>query len=167
MLECIVKADGTLEIQASNSFGGKGGPPGGSAVYELPLSLASGATKHLRTFLSEDYPGTVDARIIAQGRVLASQQTNITNTVSGLLVGVVSDQPSALDAIATVHPGGVAPSVIHLAAADVPESSLPRLSPGMPVAVTVAGAEGTIAGSIRRISPEIDRASRFGSNGNS
>ena len=118
------EVDGTLEIQASNSFGGKGGPPGGSAVYELPLSLASGATKHLRTFLSEDYPGTVDARIIAQGRVLASQQTNITNTVSGLLVGVVSDQPSALDAIATVHPGGVAPSVIHLAAADVPESGL-------------------------------------------
>ena len=65
------EVDGTLEIQASNSFGGKGGPPGGSAVYQLPLSLASGATKHLRTFLSEDYPGTVDARIIAQGRVLA------------------------------------------------------------------------------------------------
>ena len=116
--------DGTLEIQASNSFGGKGGPPGGSAVYQIPLSLASGAAKHLRTFLSEDYPGTVDARIIANGRVLASQQTSVTNTVSGLLVGVVSDQPSALDAIATVHPGGVAPSVIHLVAADVPDSGL-------------------------------------------
>ena len=116
--------DGTLEIQASNSFGGKGGPPGGSAVYQIPLSLASGATKHLRTFVSEDYPGTVDARIVASGRVLASQQTSITNTVSGLLIGVVSDQPSALDTVATVHPGGVAPSVIHLAAADLPDSGL-------------------------------------------
>ncbi len=116
--------EGTLEIQAANSFPGKGGPPGGSAVYQIPLSLASGAAKHFRTFLSEDFPGTIEARIVANGRVLATQQTSVATTVSGLLVGVISDQPSALDTIATVHPGGVAPSVIHLAAADLPDSGL-------------------------------------------
>jgi hypothetical protein len=117
--------DGTLEVQGSNSLGAKGGgPPGGSAIYQMPFSLASGSTKHFRTFVSEDYPGTIDARIVANGRVVATQQTSITNTVSGLLVGVASDQPSALDAVATVHPGGAAPSVIHLAAADLPDSGL-------------------------------------------
>jgi len=117
--------DGTLEVQASGSFGAKGGgPPGGSAVYQMPFSLALGSTKHFRTFLSEDYPGTVEARIVANGRVIATQQTTIASTVSGLLVGVASDQPSALDAVATVHPGGTAPSVIHLAAADLPASGL-------------------------------------------
>src|SRR5437879_11743847 len=93
--------DGTLEIQASNSFGGKGGPPGGSAVYQIPLSLASGATKHLRTCVSEDYPGTVDARIVASGRVLASTPTSISTTVSGLLIGVASDQPTPRSTAAT------------------------------------------------------------------
>jgi hypothetical protein len=117
--------DGTLEVQASNSFGAKGGgPPGGSAIYQMPFSLASGSTKHFRTYLSVDYPGAVEARIVAGGRVIASQQASIGNTVSGLLVGVASDQPSALDAVATVHPGGSAPSVIHLAAADLPDSGL-------------------------------------------
>ena len=80
---------------------------GGAAIYQMPLSLASGSTKHFRTFISVDYPGTIDARIVAGGREIATQQASINNTVSGLLVGVASDQASALDAVATVHPGGV------------------------------------------------------------
>src|SRR5436305_9050459 len=65
--------DGTLQVQASNSFGAKGGgPPGGAAIYQMPLSLASGSTKHFRTFISVDYPGTIDARIVAGRRVIAT-----------------------------------------------------------------------------------------------
>lgn len=48
-------------------------------------------------------------------------------------------------------------------AADVAEASLPRLSVGMPVEVFLAGAKANIGGSIRRISPEINEASRLGS----
>lgn len=46
--------------------------------------------------------------------------------------------------------------------ANVAETSLPRLALGMPVAVTLAGAQEAIAGTLRRISPEIDQKSRLG-----
>jgi len=48
-------------------------------------------------------------------------------------------------------------------AANVPETDLPRLKKGMSAKVEAAGADEGIAGSIRRISPEVDRASRLGS----
>jgi HlyD family secretion protein len=48
-------------------------------------------------------------------------------------------------------------------AADVPETALPRLSPGMKAEISLAGAAETMTGSIRRISPEIEQASRLGS----
>jgi HlyD family secretion protein len=47
-------------------------------------------------------------------------------------------------------------------AADVAETSLPRLAVGMPANVSLSGASDAIAGSIRRISPEISQASRLG-----
>jgi HlyD family secretion protein len=46
--------------------------------------------------------------------------------------------------------------------ATVAETSLHRLEPGMPVAVTVAGATEPVEGTIRLVSPEIDQASRLG-----
>lgn len=46
--------------------------------------------------------------------------------------------------------------------ANVAETSLPRLALGMPVAVRLAGATQAIAGTVRRISPEIDQKSRLG-----
>src|SRR5260370_12138473 len=81
--------DGTLEVEGSNSFPGKGGPPGGSAVYQVPLSLAAGAPKHFQTYISEDYAGTVDARVVQGGQILATQQASISATTIGLLVGVL------------------------------------------------------------------------------
>src|SRR5690348_3246890 len=51
--------EGTLEVQAAN---GTGGPPVGSAVYEAPVSLAAGATKHFRTYVSEDFAGPITVR---------------------------------------------------------------------------------------------------------
>jgi hypothetical protein len=116
--------EGNLEIQGSNSFAAKGGPPGGTAVYQVPLSLAAGASKHFQAYVSEDFPGTIDARVVQGGRIVASQQASVSTTISGLLVGVLSDESSALDVAATIHPGGVAPTVVHLATSDLSDSAL-------------------------------------------
>ena len=48
-------------------------------------------------------------------------------------------------------------------AANVPETDLPRLNKGMKAEVEMAGTDKSVAGSIRRIAPEVDRASRLGS----
>lgn len=45
---------------------------------------------------------------------------------------------------------------------DIAEVELPRLRTGQPVAVTPAGATQALAGTIRLISPEVDRTSRLG-----
>ena len=39
--------DGRLEIQVDSALGAKGGGPGGTAIYEVPISLAGGATKQI------------------------------------------------------------------------------------------------------------------------
>src|SRR6267143_3629289 len=41
--------NGVLEVQAASNTG-NGGPPIGAATYQTPISLASGATKHVRTY---------------------------------------------------------------------------------------------------------------------
>jgi len=113
--------EGSLEVQATNTVGG--GPPLGVAIYQAPVSLASGATKHFRTYVSEDYPGSVQATLVHNGRAVASQSANLASTFSGLMVGVLSDQPSTLDGLSSVRPGGTAPLVVHLAAADLSDSA--------------------------------------------
>ncbi|HZQ49226.1 MAG TPA: hypothetical protein VFB69_02855 [Candidatus Dormibacteraeota bacterium] len=116
--------DGTLEVSADSSAANSG-PPAGVAVYRTPLSLAGGSTKHISTYVSADFPATIDVRIASTGgKVMQSQQTTISTSVSGLLVAVLSDNPTALDSLATVHPGGVSPTVIHLSSADMPDSAV-------------------------------------------
>lgn len=114
--------DGTLEVRSSSSMPG-GGPPMGIATYEAPVSLASGATKHLRTYVIEDFPGTITVRVVQNGREVASQQANPSNTFSGLMAGVLSDQASALDALGSLHPGGSSPVIVHLPVADLSDSA--------------------------------------------
>lgn len=117
--------DGTLDIATNTSLPGRGGPPAGVAVYQTPLSLAPGATKHISTYVSEDFGGTVDVRIVSStGQLVQSAQTALSPTVAGLLVGVLSDNPTALDSIATIHPAGVSPTLLHLSNADLPDSAL-------------------------------------------
>src|SRR2546427_2063990 len=113
--------DGTLEVQANNSTG-NGGPPLGAATYQTPISLASGATKHVRTYVTQDVPGTVAVRVVQDGHVVASQETSVSNTYSGLMAGVISDQPSALDRLAIVR-AGLSPLVVHLTPAELSDSA--------------------------------------------
>ena len=114
--------DGTVEVQASSSLG-MGAPPGGTAVYQTPVSLASGATKHLRTEVTEDQQGSITVRVIENGHVVGSQNVVPANTTA-VLIGVLSDQPSALGGLASINPGGFSTGVVHLAAPDIPESGI-------------------------------------------
>lgn len=116
--------DAVLQVSTSSSFGGGGGPPGGNAVYETPVSLAAGATKHFRTYVSEDFPGTVDVSVVRNTRILITQQVPFNSTISGLLAAVISDQPTALDNLGIIFPGPTAPRVVHLAAGDISDSAL-------------------------------------------
>jgi hypothetical protein len=115
------EVDGTLEVSTSNNLGG---PPIGSAVYQTHLSLPSGATKHLKTYLMEDQaPSTVSARIVQNGRVMASSDSQ-GGTPATALIGVLSDQATALDSFAAVHPGGISASVVHLSLDDMGDSAI-------------------------------------------
>src|SRR5919201_5087067 len=94
--------DGVLEVQEALNA-----QPGvtGFTIYEQPISLASGASKRVRVFLVEDTTGvTVTARIIQNGKLITSQSA--TGSTTSTLIGVLSEQPSALDDFAAVHPGG-------------------------------------------------------------
>ncbi len=114
--------DGTLELQeVFNSQPGVGGFP----VYQAPISLASGATKRIRGYVVEDSAGaTITARIVQNGRVVASQDSGAASSTS-TLIGVLSDQPTSLDGFAAVHPASVAARVVHLHADEIAESALP------------------------------------------
>src|ERR1700730_2385826 len=113
--------DGTLEIQeALNAQPGVGG----FAIYQQPISLASGATKRIRTYVVEDTTGPpITARIVQSGRIVVSQDSSAAATTS-TLIGVLSDQPTALDTFAAVHPASVAARVVHLRADEVAESPI-------------------------------------------
>jgi hypothetical protein len=114
--------DGTLEIhEALNAQPGVGG----FAIYQQPISLASGAVKRIRTYVVVDASGaTINARIVQNGRVVASQDSSTGSTTS-TLIGVLSDQATALDNFAAVHPGSVAARVVHLSADQIAESAIP------------------------------------------
>ena len=62
--------DGTLEVQANNTTPSNGGPPIGQVVYQTPISLATGASKHVRTYVTQEFPGAVSVRVVQQGRVM-------------------------------------------------------------------------------------------------
>lgn len=114
------EVDATLEI--TNRYGGRAGFAW-PAVYERPVVLATGATKYFRTYLAADPSMTVTVRIVKNGRILASQDAAGTRSAS-TLIGVLSDDSTALDDFAVVHPGGLSASIVHLGLADLVDSSL-------------------------------------------
>lgn len=108
--------EGSLEVQASQVA--KGGPPSGPAVYAEPFAISTGSTKKVRLYLAGDSGGAV-VRIIRGGSVLASQAVSYSRTAT-TLVGVLSDDSTALDDLATAHPGGSV-DVVHLKQTDLPD----------------------------------------------
>jgi hypothetical protein len=113
--------NGTVEVTTGSNTNG---PPIGTVIYQAHLSLPAGATKHLKTYLVEDVaPATVSARLVQNGQVLASSDAQ-QGTAATVLIGVLSDQSTALDNFAAVHPGGLAASVAHLSLEDVSDSPI-------------------------------------------
>jgi hypothetical protein len=115
--------DGTLELQ--EVLNGQPGV-GGFAVYQAPISLASGATKRIRGYVVENATGaTITARIVQNGRVIVSRDSGGASSTTSTLIGVLSDQPTSLDGFAAVHPASVAARVVHLRTEDIAESAIP------------------------------------------
>jgi HlyD family secretion protein len=90
--------------------------------------------------------GKTELRAPADGLILARDAT---------LGGVVSAGSAPLFRIAI-------DGKLELAA-NVAETALPRLAKGMPAKIAMPGLDTPVGGSIRRISPEVDQASRLGS----
>ena len=115
--------DGTLEV-STGVGSAQNGQPIESVIYQTHLSLPAGATKHLRTYLVEDQvPSVVSVRLVANGRVLVSADSQ-SNMAATALIGVLSDQTTALDSFAAVHPGGISANVVHLSLEDVGDSAI-------------------------------------------
>src|SRR5919204_6007118 len=97
----------------------------GSAVYQVPLTLATGATKQVRTYVLSDVPGTpLTVRLDDHGRLFGGQSVSAPTTAR-VLVGVLSDAPAALDEFGAVRlPGGAVPQVVHLQAGELPDSAV-------------------------------------------
>src|SRR5438132_11278082 len=114
--------DGTLEVQEALN-----GQPGvtGLPLYHESISLATGSSKRIRTYVTVDANGvTITARIVQNGRVIVSKDAASASTTSAL-IGVLSDQPTSLDGFAAVHPASVAARVVHVRADDIAESAIP------------------------------------------
>src|SRR5437660_11747677 len=93
--------DGTLEVQETLN-----GQPGvtGLPIYQQPISLASGATKRIRTYITVDTTGvTITARIVQNSRVVVSQDAAWMSPTTAL-IGVLCDQLTSLYGFATVLP---------------------------------------------------------------
>jgi hypothetical protein len=113
--------DGILEVYAPPAANG---PPTGSAIYGAHVSLPSGTTKHLKTYLVEGWaPTPVSVRILQNGKVVASA-TSAAGANPTSLVGVLSDAPAALNNFEAQHPGGVRANVVHLSLDDVGDSAI-------------------------------------------
>src|SRR5487761_205156 len=115
--------EGTLEVTTGGGPS-QTGQPIEAVIYQTQLSLPAGATKHLRTYLVEDSaPATISVRVVANGRVLASADSQ-PSTAATTLIGVLSDQTAALDGFAAVHPGAITANVVHLSGADIGDSAM-------------------------------------------
>ena len=113
--------DGTLEVTTPVSTNG---PPIGAVVYQAHLTIPSGASKHIRTYLVEDQaPAPVSVRVVQSGRTVASADSTGSNAAT-TLIGVLSDQATALDSLSSVHPGSIAATVVHLSSDEVGDSAI-------------------------------------------
>src|SRR2546425_3991200 len=114
--------DGTLEVQeALNGQPGVNGLP----IYHQSISLATGSSKRIRTYVTVDTTGaTITARIVQNGRVTVSRDAASASTTS-TLIGVLSDQPRGLAGFAAVPRASRPARVVPLRADDIADSAIP------------------------------------------
>ena len=114
--------DGTLEVQ--ESLGAQVGVTG-FTLYEQPVSLATGASKRIRMYADIETTGaTITARVVQGGRVIASQDATPSGTTQAM-IGVLSDEGTAFDEFAAIHPGGIQARVVHLRPDEFADSAVP------------------------------------------
>jgi HlyD family secretion protein len=110
------------------------------AATQAQLAVIDAQIENVRVQISK-----TQVRAPADGLVLARAATmgGIVSAASGPLFRIAIDAEFELEA-------------------KIAETSLPRLTKGMSVEVTLPGADAPLKGKIRRISPEVNQSSRLG-----
>lgn len=134
-------------------------------TYEQRVATALGAQAKLNSARQALAIARADKVLYeAQGREIEVKlgRTEIKAPAAGL-ISRRNAKLGTIVALAAADPlfRIIADGAIELQA-DVAEVELPRLRLGQPVAVTPAGTNTALAGTIRLISPEVDKASRLG-----
>jgi len=164
----IVEAEANL-VQANNAFDRtKALRDNGNAsleTFDQRAAAARGGQARLNSMKQALAITTADLALAqAQGRDI---DVKLARTeIKAPKAGIVSRRNARLGAMATMAAAEplfkiIADGAIELEA-DVAEVELPNLKAGQAVAVTPAGADKPLAGQIRLISPEVDKASRLG-----
>lgn len=164
----IVEAEANL-VQANNAFDRtKALRDSGNAsleTFDQRAAAARGGQARLNSAKQALAMAQADLALSqAQGRDI---EVRLARTeIKAPKAGIVSRRNARLGAMATMAAAEplfriVADGAIELEA-DVAEVELPNLKLGQAVAVTPAGSDKPLAGTIRLISPEVDRASRLG-----
>ncbi|MGE7470445.1 efflux RND transporter periplasmic adaptor subunit [Bosea sp. NPDC003192] len=164
----IVEAEANL-VQANNAFDRtKALRDSGNAsleTFDQRAAVARGSQARLNSAKQALAMAQADLALSqAQGRDI---EVRLARTeIKAPKAGIVSRRNARLGAMATMAAAEplfkiIADGAIELEA-DVAEVELANLKAGQAVAVTPAGADKALAGTIRLISPEVDRASRLG-----
>ena len=164
----IVEAEANL-VQANNAFDRtKALRDSGNAsleTFDQRAAVARGSQARLNSAKQALAMAQADLALSqAQGRDI---EVRLARTeIKAPKAGIVSRRNAKLGAMATMAAAEplfkiIADGAIELEA-DVAEVELPNLKTGQAVAVTPAGSDKPLAGQIRLISPEVDRASRLG-----
>lgn len=130
-----------------------------NAVNALDSAKAKLTSAEKALAASEAQLGVIDAQ--RENVLLQIAKTEVRAPASGLVL----ERNATLGAVVGASAGPLFRIAIDAEfelVANVAETELPRLREKMPVAVSLAGSEQPLAGSIRLIAPEIDRASRLG-----
>lgn len=131
-----------------------------NAVNALDSARAKLESARKAAAASEAQLGVVDAQ--KQNVVVQIGKTELRAPADGLVLS----RDATLGGVVVTGGGPLFRIAINgefELAANVPETDLPRLEKGMKVSVDMAGSDKSAPGSIRRIAPEVDRASRLGS----
>lgn len=164
----IVEAEANL-VQANNAFDRTKAlrDSGNASLETFDQRAAAARAGQARLNSAKQALAMAEADLAlsqAQGRDIAVRLAR--TEIKAPKAGIVSRRNARLGAMAAMAASEplfrvIADGAIELEA-DIAEVELPKLKIGQKVAVTPAGGDKPLAGEIRLISPEVDRASRLG-----